>query len=412
MKPLPFLILCQSLLSLSAFGSESLSVLETKEAKSEITGVTIVSGTIDLPRKGFWTADGIYRDQGGLTELYLRADFGTVGNEGERSAKLKDRADIQDRRREIQSIHWSCRKRAQEGDGLAPDSLEGVEPGYAAEGAPPITGLHIVPGVRMLKTEGERMVRVAEGTPLLIDLTPAIDDGKHWVFDNIGGATREDIDSEWLKSLNLAISPQAKSHLARQDGSDANRPYKIFARRTGAPGTVNFTIRNISQDTSLQVRWDTSKPAKGDETVVNGWASTRLGYLSPYLLSDATASPHWAARMSDQYKLEYDYSEELFGGNGRDSGRTPSAMSVIGGRAAIRETLQLQNITPDEKSSRVPEIPIGEIPGVEVKAHPFEEMLAGQPGGRLPLADWIPHDHFLLYLPKPEGLFDLLDSGI
>jgi len=411
MTPLPFLILCQSLLSLSAFGSEPLSVLETKEAKSEVTGVTIVSGTIDLPRKGYWVAEGVYRDQGGLTEIYLTAENHSPASDGERSAKLKDRSAIQSRRSEMQSIYWSCRKLALDGSGLAPDSLDGLGPSYAASDADPITGLHLIPGVRMLKKEGERMVRVEEATPLLIDATPAIDDGKHWVLDNHGGATRKDLDAAWLKSLDLTIAPQAKSHLGRLGAGEANLTYQVYARRTGAPGKSDFTIRNVSQDATLEISWDTSKPAQGGDEIVNGWANLRLDYLSAYLRPDATASPHWAARMSAQYKLDYDYSEELFGGNGRNPGRTVSAMGVIGGRAAIRETLQRQNIISDEKSSRVPEIPIGEIPGVEVKAHPFEEMLGDEPGGRLPLADWIPHDHFLLYLPKPDGLFDLLDSS-
>ncbi|HSP42862.1 MAG TPA: hypothetical protein VLO11_08330 [Luteolibacter sp.] len=84
----------------------------------------------------------------------------------------------------------------------------------------------------------------------------------------------------------------------------------------------------------------------------------------------------------------------------------------MGGRAAIQETLQLQNIGADQNASTDDSgIPIDQIPGVEVKSHPFEEMLGGKEGGRIPLAEMVPEDRLFVYFPKPSGLLSWLDGG-
>ena len=54
---------------------------------------------------------------------------------------------------------------------------------------------------------------------------------------------------------------------------------------------------------------------------------------------------------------------------------------------------------------------IDTIKGVTVKAHPFEEMLAGQQGGKLPLANLARHDRFFLYVAKPAAVLSMIDTG-
>jgi hypothetical protein len=58
-----------------------------------------------------------------------------------------------------------------------------------------------------------------------------------------------------------------------------------------------------------------------------------------------------------------------------------------------------------------PIIPVSTLKGVEVKGLPFDTMLAGNPGGRLPLADHVPDDRLLVYFAKPSALFPFLDHG-
>ena len=56
-------------------------------------------------------------------------------------------------------------------------------------------------------------------------------------------------------------------------------------------------------------------------------------------------------------------------------------------------------------------VDVDSLAGVEVKSHPFEEMLGGQPGGSLEMARYVPPDRFFVYVGKPESIPALLDSG-
>jgi hypothetical protein len=398
---------------LASAAAEPLTIRDTSETTSQTTDLTIVKGSVDLPRKGSWTARKLCDHQGGLTEIYLFNDDDPSANDGRRSAQLKDRAATQDRSGQIRSIYWNCRAFAEEGDGLAPNALIGLKNRYGRGevSAKDAAGIHLMPGIRILKKVDDKMVRVDKAETLLIDLTPVIDDGKHWILDSQGRARREEIDSARMKALGLTVRPQAKSHLTRLGTARPTITYTVMARRTGAADTSTFTVDNITTKASLEVTWDTQDPAKGDQSLCSEWAKLRLDYLRPSLIADASAIPHWATTITDQYGLDNDYTLRDDNDNRRRPQRSASAMGVIGGRAAIRETLQLQNIAVDDKKSTVPSIPVDELAGVEVAAHPFEEMLGGKPGGSLPLADWIPQDHFFLYLPKPKKLFTLLDSS-
>ncbi|MCG8653643.1 MAG: hypothetical protein MI861_27645, partial [Pirellulales bacterium] len=84
--------------------------------------------------------------------------------------------------------------------------------------------------------------------------------------------------------------------------------------------------------------------------------------------------------------------------------------SILGGRAAIEETLQLQDLR-GAPSDQETSIDIDTLQGVKVKSHPFEEMLDGQAGGSLEMAHYVPHDRFFLYIGKPESIPAMLDSG-
>ena len=94
--------------------------------------------------------------------------------------------------------------------------------------------------------------------------------------------------------------------------------------------------------------------------------------------------------------------------------RTTDIVGVLGGRAAVRETLQLQLIG-DPVSNYLEErtIPISEIDGVEVKSHPFEKMLedSKKKSQRLPLADIVPSDHFFAYFASLSALQQFLGDG-
>ena len=88
---------------------------------------------------------------------------------------------------------------------------------------------------------------------------------------------------------------------------------------------------------------------------------------------------------------------------------------LLGGRPVVRETLQMQLL--DNPGLSLPEemtLPISEVRGVEVKSHPFEEMLQADPGESvLPaIAQLAPDDHGLLYFSSLSALRSYLDAGV
>ncbi len=94
--------------------------------------------------------------------------------------------------------------------------------------------------------------------------------------------------------------------------------------------------------------------------------------------------------------------------------RTTDIVGVLGGRAAVRETLQLQLIdAPLSNDFQDRTIPVAEIEGVEVKSHPFEKMLedSKKPIQRLPLADIVPSDRFFAYFTSPSALQRFIEDG-
>ncbi|MFO1491131.1 MAG: hypothetical protein U1F87_09515, partial [Kiritimatiellia bacterium] len=56
-------------------------------------------------------------------------------------------------------------------------------------------------------------------------------------------------------------------------------------------------------------------------------------------------------------------------------------------------------------------VKLEDIPGVEVKSHPFGEMLKGGPGATLPLAAWSPCDRLYINFIKPSALLPMLGEG-
>ncbi|MEI7900220.1 MAG: hypothetical protein WCK89_08200, partial [bacterium] len=58
-----------------------------------------------------------------------------------------------------------------------------------------------------------------------------------------------------------------------------------------------------------------------------------------------------------------------------------------------------------------PGVAVATLAGVEVKSHPFDEMLKGVKPGTLALADSAPADRAFVYFPKPATLLPLLNGG-
>ena len=268
----------------------------------------------------------------------------------------------------------------------------------------------LIPGVTIPLT-GQRTPG-AVSPPLVLELRPFVDDGKHWVLFADGRVERQPIDTSLLARHGLTMSfVRGKDRPAPTSTLPPAR-YFVFGllRDPAAPSaTLTFTERagNARQD----VRWPLSPARAGGPDVLAQWAQARAAEWWP--LATRGQSPvlqAWLARLKPLYGAAgLPHDEQV---DPARRGHTTDVFSVMGGRAAIRETVQLELIRETPRGpSPSPTIPITTIRGVEVKSHPFDQMLAGKDGGQLPLAELVPPDRLFVYVARPSAVFPFLDSG-
>lgn len=93
----------------------------------------------------------------------------------------------------------------------------------------------------------------------------------------------------------------------------------------------------------------------------------------------------------------------------------PSLLALLGGRAAVDETLQLDRplVRRDRKGVAGSAVPFAAIAGVATPPHPWAEMRSGgaQLAAPLALANCVPLDRALLYLPKPKAALASLEGA-
>ena len=244
-------LLCVILGATGAGLAAPVVVGDSKVAASSKTGIRVVRGQLELPRKGSWVLESRYEDLGGLTELYLDSpEQDEEADEGERMAKLMDLRETRGRRQSLSHFYWQCSRFARESDGVGPKEvgelmkfLEKQENRWPRDWKPD-KGIHLVPGVQMFKMEGEKRTRIDSTELLLVDTTPAIDDGKHWTIDCRGVSKREEIDAGQMKKLGLEVKPQRPPHNERGENRKPTVPFQIYARITGEPGMVSLTARD------------------------------------------------------------------------------------------------------------------------------------------------------------------------
>jgi len=217
----------------------------------------------------------------------------------------------------------------------------------------------------------------------------------------------------------LIPSKEVAKHLQGERMRQAQRPGQRPDGPAALPWTVTTLARGV-QGKSLALRFhdDRSdavrdcrlslvKGAKGDDELVKVWANARVAHWRELAGSgDAPVLSTWLAIQNGTPIRDRNADRR----NRR--GRSTSALAVLGGRAAVRETLQMQLLQTEARDKpETRDIPIGNVEGVTVKSHPFEKMLAGKPGGRLPLAELVPDDRFFIHFAKPAQLVDMLDKS-
>ncbi len=387
-------------------------------------GLTVVGGELTLP-EGRWEVASVL-PEGALEQVYLSPDkrpedarLGRRAHEAalERQASFSERA-------LLRLFHY-CSEYAYGHGGRGPASvaeLDKARPGSVAalfERSPypyavgqELKGpfYFLLPDVPLL-LNGNGAVP-GQGEPLALELRPLLDDGRHFVLLNNGRAERRPIDRDLLARLGVAVTPvypKAEAPASLPPGF----PYSVLALKRDAKAVeATVTLIQRSTDERLRFHWRFSGAPSGGPQLLWAWAQARA--LEWRVLLSRSESPVlrvWTALSDRLYGGGASSTAPGAAATARGPERTSDIFSLLGGRAALQETLQTQLLRPGTTGPQEATIPLSGIKGVEVKSHPFEELLAGKAGGRLPLADVVPNDRLFVYFAKPGAFFPFLDDG-
>jgi hypothetical protein len=421
MKGVASSLLLALLLVAPGQAADSIAVAKTGTATNAALGLTVVGTEVDLP-VGRWEIGGV-TPANVLHQIFLVAE--TAPADGARARRVHE-MEIQRRTAagqwQLQSLFVPCREYATAHGGKGPRSFSDLDPekygglvrSLASSPWPEDAGKAItdpfyflVPGVPIQGTANQS----TPGTPLVLELRPYVDDGKHWVLFSDGHAERRAIDAALLATYHVRLTFVERKRAVEPATVSGRVPHTIVALLRNPNATAaTITLAERGTGARTELRWNLGA-GQPDPSLIGRWADARAREWQPYLAwGDAAILGVWATR-----------TKELYGGHGELVGadpRTPreirstDAFNVLGGRAAVAETLQTQVLRARTAATQeTATIPLSTVKGVDVKSHPFVEMLGGKAGGRLPLADHVPADHFFIYFAKPSAFFPFLEHG-
>ena len=203
----------------------------------------------------------------------------------------------------------------------------------------------------------------------------------------------------------------AEANGAPAGPAEPNTWYVFALRRPGA-GHVSLELE-LRRGERSTVSWEIGSGNPGKHTILEMWARKRLGAQAAFESGAGPLQRPILRAAAGAYRLGWSRLELARAGQDGSRG-PPSILALFGGRAAVDETLQLDRpLAAREGAGRGAEraIPIDSLPGIEVKAHPWREMLRDRATPRLALADCVPIDRAFLYLAHPAEAVEELEGG-
>ncbi|MEZ6120725.1 MAG: hypothetical protein R3C28_29690 [Pirellulaceae bacterium] len=419
---------CQEVVSVSAD--------DTRYATQGDLPLHVYQGQLTLPSDGLWEV--IVPEETGVQECYLvPQDLSLLQNLGSRMYRVVEERNINSGRWQVQMGYEACKEFALKHDGQGPEAIVDIRDDnrweYIAErwDSKPwqmeqldqivdhaIDGpfVFLVPSAKFVFTKEPIAVNnPPEGTPkfrtfvkqedrtvLAFELRPFIDDGKHWVLYTDGNCERTDIDAQLLERHNAkVVSIVRQADIEQRHQSQQNEYTLTLTAQQPVQRPLELTLRNSITQEEKSLRWALDSKQVLDDVRTSLMNARRFAWQNYAIAAPDSMLASWGVTddLNDQDEA-----------NRNNRGQVASSFAILGGRAAIEETLQLQNVVATE-SNEADSVDIDSIKGVEVKSHPFDQMLKGQPGGSLEIAKLVPHDRFLVYVAQPDALLPFLDTG-
>lgn len=382
------------------------------------TGISLIGAEIPLPSEGSWKLDSI--DNTSLSDVSLIVpEVISQRNLGSRQLKKKEREEQNKQRYLINRVNSELDRFARKNEGKLPDTLDEIK-GFERLKDKDLSNLFMIPNSTIMIKKDTNWKRIKDKKPYLLELNPVFNNNKHWVVFTNGRVQLVDIDHVLLNKYGLETKHQKESISEQLKSLSDVIDYQLIARLKKDVNVKSASLRfkNIESGKILEKQWSIENNQSQDPELLEYWATQRLSHWNEMLKNGQEGYlPYWFEAGLRQYDIARDDVSPPTGFRRavrRDNNRSTSLFSVLGGRSAIQETLQLQQLQQldtEENRSNPQNIPIDTIEGVTVKSHPFKEMLAGSEGGSLALANSVPADRFFAWFAKPKDLTKYLNGG-
>lgn len=198
----------------------------------------------------------------------------------------------------------------------------------------------------------------------------------------------------------------------------------ILRDKNATKAVVSFSSSRNPEQQTVEIDLTAAQKNVATQEDFDKWLSSRFSAWQWIAGPDApnTMLDIWELNSPYGGKIKRipSYSYREWDRNDRDEEITLGSLEMFGGQIAIRETLQTQLLSSSHRSTDEEIdsllIPINEIDGVEVMAHPYEEMLVNlKAKAPLPeissLANYVPVDRLMILVREPKAIAHFFDEN-
>ncbi len=240
---------------------------------------------------------------------------------------------------------------------------------------------------------------------LAFEIKTYLADGRHLVLYTNGDCERIPINMELAEKYQIEFRSIRKNDDDTQGIITGNRWKLLIVRDHRNHDQSSLALENKSTNTRKSIDIPPMAPDGDDPTVLADLDRARVYAWKMY--DEDSSSP-----VLDTWIATIPGEGDSSAASRRNRAPSTSWFNILGGRAAVQETLQMEVLNNSENTAGERTIPVSTLTGVTVKSHPYEDMLKGREGGHLGLANLTPADHFFVYVPRPSAILTFLDDGV
>ena len=208
--------------------------------------------------------------------------------------------------------------------------------------------------------------------------------------------------------------PLLQKDSTRDDPKGESQLYRVLALRRGQTPEARLELLDATGTVLTTLAFALPTTQSQDQEPVETWLRARAWAWTP---QPGAASPLAAALLASAASAYGPHLKLAPLPEARpESGNAPSLVALLGGRAAMEETLQLdRHLQAVRPKKPAPAVALAGIKGIETPAHPWARMLAAKDPAQRPaplaLAACVPLDRAMLYLPHPKEALAGLEGG-